>query len=50
MKIELVERNYVASDHLKGILSVKLAKLDKYFDEEGVSAKVSLNPSSRNNL
>lgn len=41
MKIELVERNYVASEHLKEILSVKLAKLDKYFDDS-VLAKVSL--------
>ena len=41
MKIELVERNYVASEHLKGILSVKLSKLDKYFADE-VSAKVAL--------
>jgi putative sigma-54 modulation protein len=41
MKIELVERNYVASDYLKDILSVKLAKLDKYFIDD-VQAKVSL--------
>ncbi|MBO7187468.1 MAG: ribosome-associated translation inhibitor RaiA [Clostridia bacterium] len=41
MRIELNERNYQASEHLKRILDQKLSKLDKYFDEDA-NAKVVL--------
>ena len=38
MKVEIVERNYKASQRLKRIINDKLAKLDKYFED--ASAKV----------
>lgn len=40
MKIDIIGRNYEASEHLKEVTAVKLGKLDKYFDEDG-KAKVS---------
>lgn len=42
MRIELVERNYDVAEHLKRIISEKLAKLDKYFSDEETLAKVCL--------
>lgn len=32
MRIEIIERNYEASDNLKKIVGQKIEKLDKYFD------------------
>jgi len=48
MRIELNERNYEASEHLKRIIDQKLSKLDKYFDEEAV-AKVVLKKEGSSN-
>jgi len=41
MRIILTERNYTASEKLKGIIDKKLAKLDKYF-ENNTDAHVTL--------
>jgi len=41
MKIEIVGRNYNVGDHLRDVTEQKLAKLDKYFDDDGTYAKVS---------
>lgn len=40
MKIEITERNYEVSEHLKKIAGEKLAKLDKYFDGDDTVARV----------
>ena len=40
MNIEIIERNYQASDHLKRIVEQKLEKLDKYFDGPDTKCKV----------
>lgn len=40
MKIEVLGKNYQASDKLKEITEQKLSKLDKYFDGEQATAKV----------
>lgn len=40
MDIEIIERNYQASDHLKKIVEQKLQKLDKYFDGPDTKCKV----------
>lgn len=41
MKIEVVGRNYEVGENLKKVTEQKLSKLNKYFDSEGVVAKVS---------
>ncbi len=46
MKIEVVGRNYEVGDNLKKVTEQKLSKLNKYFDGEGVSAKVSFKKES----
>ena len=40
MKIEIIERNYQASEHLKNVVGQKLEKLDKYFDGPDTTCKV----------
>ena len=40
MNIEIIERNYEASEHLKRIVEQKLEKLDKYFDDTETKCKV----------
>ncbi len=40
MKIEIVERNYEVSAHLKRILTQKIEKLDKYFDDADTKCRV----------
>lgn len=42
MRTEYLIRNCELSDKLKALTEQKLAKLDKYFSEESVSAKVSM--------
>lgn len=46
MKIEIVGRNYNVGDHLKDITEQKLAKLDKYFEDDQTYAKVSFKKES----
>jgi len=36
MRIDIIERNYQASDKLKEIIEKKVSKLDRYFDEDSV--------------
>jgi len=40
MNIEIIERNYQASEHLKEITRQKLEKLDKYFSDDDTDCKV----------
>ena len=40
MKIEIIERNYQASEHLRRITQEKLEKLDKYFSDGETQCKV----------
>lgn len=40
MKIEIIERNYQASDKLKEVVNQKLEKLDKYFEDGNTECKV----------
>lgn len=40
MRIEIIERNYEASEHLKRITNEKLEKLDKYFGDDDTQCKV----------
>ena len=40
MKIEIVGRNYEVSENLRKITEQKIAKLDKYFGDSEVTAKV----------
>ena len=40
MKIEVVNRNYEVSEHLRRITEQKLAKLDKYFLDTESKVKV----------
>ncbi|PWM70682.1 MAG: ribosome-associated translation inhibitor RaiA [Bacillota bacterium] len=40
MNIEIIERNYVASEHLRRIVEQKLEKLDKYFDGADTKCRV----------
>ena len=47
MKLEIVAKNYRASDKLEQILSAKTKKLDKYFPDENTPCKVSLSESGR---
>ncbi|MDR3293259.1 MAG: ribosome-associated translation inhibitor RaiA [Clostridiales bacterium] len=49
MRIEIICKNYTAGDKLKDILTKKIEKLDKYFDD-GVSAKINLSESAAKNL
>jgi len=47
MKLEIVSKNYRASDKLQQILSAKLKKLDKYFPDDNTPCKVVLSESGR---
>lgn len=40
MNIEIIERNYQASEHLKKVVEQKLEKLDKYFETSDTTCKV----------
>lgn len=40
MNIEIIERNYQASEHLKEVVMQKVEKLDKYFDNGSAKCKV----------
>lgn len=46
MKVEIVERNYHASEKLEQVLLKKLNKLDRYFGDD-ITAKVVLSQSGR---
>lgn len=41
MRIEIIERNYQASQHLIDVVEKKISKLDKYFETDSVLCKVS---------
>ena len=41
MKFEIIGRNYDVGEKLKKITEQKLSKLDKYFGDEGLEAKVT---------
>ena len=41
MKIDIYAKNYEVGEKLKSITEQKLAKLDKYFKDDGTAAKVS---------
>ncbi len=41
MRIEIIERNYQASQHLIDVVEKKISKLDKYFETDSVHCKVS---------
>ena len=47
MKLEIVAKNYRASDKLEQILSAKTKKLDKYFPDDQTPCKVALSESGR---
>lgn len=47
MKLEIVAKNFRASDKLEQILSAKMKKLDKYFPDDSTPCKVSLSESGR---
>ncbi len=40
MKIEIIERNYQASQHLIDVVEKKIQKLDKYFETDNADCKV----------
>ena len=47
MKLEIVAKNYRASDKLEQILLAKLKKLDKYFPDDSTPCKVALSEIGR---
>ena len=47
MKLEIVAKNYRASDKLEQILLAKLKRLDKYFPDDATPCKVALSESGR---
>lgn len=47
MKLEIVAKNYRASDKLEQILLAKIKKLDKYFPDDKTPCKVVLSESGR---
>ena len=47
MKLEIVAKNYRASDKLEQILSAKTKRLDKYFPDDQTPCKVALSESGR---
>lgn len=47
MKLEIVAKNYRASDKLEQILSAKLKKLDKYFPDDQTPCKIALSELGR---
>ena len=46
MRIEIIERNYQASQHLIDVVEKKISKLDKYFETDSVLCKVSFKKES----
>jgi len=46
MRIDIIEKNYQASDKLKDIIDKKVSKLSRYFDEDSV-CKVYLKKDSK---
>lgn len=48
MKTEIICKDYHMRGNLEEVIERKLAKLDKYFPDEGASAKVVLTKQSRN--
>ena len=46
MKIEIIQRNYVAKDKLKDLIEKKVAKFEKYL-VEGASGKVVLSKAGQ---
>lgn len=46
MRIEIIERNYQASQHLIDIVEKKISKLDKYFETDSAICKVSFKKES----
>ncbi len=47
MKLEIVAKNYRASDKLEQILFAKTKKLDKYFPDDATPCKIVLSESGR---